>query len=385
MAGLPAKSEKVKHKNLSQALFVISYLVSGPLHAASTPEHLVHELKNAKAALTNDEIKQRKILGALFHISRKMKKIVIEKADLEQQKLHIEGNVKELAQQISGLENKTKHQKALLRDRLAAIYKLGGQGVARLLFSSSSSAELERNLKILGIVAVKDVTLIKDYSRSKQELARRKENFTRRWAHLKKIDRQIAAQEKNLLAENAVKTKILEKIQKSQKVSLRKIGKIRRQSRGIARSDDSGLLDLLFQPSFFEQKGQLPPPVQGRMVQGFGLIKNEAHKVVLSHKGQFYSAELGSPVKAIFNGTVAFADEVPGFGKTLILDHGDHYYSVYSHTRNLQVTTGEEVKQFQVLAQVGDAGASQGSGIYFEVRHFSEPADPKVWMKGTDL
>jgi septal ring factor EnvC (AmiA/AmiB activator) len=352
-------------------------------------EHIKEEYEKTKSSLIHDEVKQRKVLGALFAINHKMKKIVTEKANLEQEKLIVDNNVKELATKITELEQKTKEQKVQLRERLAAIYKLGGQGAARVLFSSTSSAELERNLKILGIVAKRDVDLIKDYSQTHKELEKRKEKLTIRWAHLQKLQKKISAKEQTLADENAVKNKILQNVRGSQAFAMMKLQNLRQKSRQIATEtnteENSELMELLFQPSFFEQKGQLPKPIQGTLAQGYGLIKDEHRKVVLNHKGHFYQAPIGSQVKAIFQGKVAFAGPVPGFGQTLILDHGDHYYSVYSHNKDLQVHEGDEVKQSQVLAISGHAGPEMGDGLYFEIRHFSEPSDPKLWMKGNTL
>jgi septal ring factor EnvC (AmiA/AmiB activator) len=364
-------------------LLVASVKAGATVKAAVKSERLAREFQSTKVSLMNDEIKQRKILGALFELNHKMKKVVSEKAEMEQEKLIVEESIHELVDKINELEAKNKIQKALLRERLAAIYKLGGPGVARVLFSSSSSAELERNLKILGIIAQKDLELIKDYGRTMKDLEYRKQKRTQRWAHLKQLEQKIKNKEQNLANDNAIKNKILKNIKSSQAFALKKLNTIRKKSQQLAAEDDSGLLDLLFQPSFFEQKGQLPKPLQGPLVQGFGLLKDETHKVVLSHKGHFYSAKVGTPVKAVFSGKVAYAGEVPGFGQTLILDHGDHYYSVYSHNKALQAHMGDEVAQSQTLALSGTSQSEFGEGLYFEIRHFSEPADPKLWMKGT--
>jgi len=332
-----------------------------------------------------DEVKQRQVLGALFDIGHKMKKIVGEKAELEQEKLALEANVKELAQKITGIEQKTKTQRSLLRERLAAIYKLGGPGIARVLFSSSSSAELERNLKILGIVAQNDVDLIKEYADSRKELEVRKAKLNARWAHLKKVESRILVKETKLAQENQTKNKILKNIKSSQNFAMMKLSEIRKKSAQVASQDEAGVLDLLFQPSFFEQKSHLPKPIQGRLIQGFGLIKDEVHNLVFSHKGQFYAAPIGTQVKAIFQGKVAFAGAVPGYGQTLVIDHGDHYYTVYSYNKDLKVKEGDQVQQMQTLASSGSAGSNFGDGLYFEIRHFSEPSDPQQWMKGSTL
>lgn len=375
------------HRHL---LFCWSLLLAAPTFAAKpTIDQIANDVQSTKKMIVDDEVKQRKIMSSLFDINRKMKKIVSDRGGMVQERMLLEGSTHELAQKIVSLEDKMKTQKAFLRERLAVIYRFGGQGVVRLLFSSSSSSQLERNLKILGVVAKRDLDLIKDYSTSVKELEKKKTKLQQRLAHLKKIESKIKTQEDRLSQENSYKNRILDGIRKSKKFALTKLTGLREKgsqmAENLAADDDSGVLDLLFRPSFFEQKGQLSPPVAGPILQSFGLMRDEENNVTLSHKGVFYSTPQGTPVKSVFSGVVAFVGSLPGFGQTLILDHGDHYYTVYSHNKNINVTVGQEVEQNQAVATAGFNPELSKDGIYFEVRHFSEPYDPSSWMKGSPL
>jgi len=353
--------------------------------ANAPAEKLAQDLKGTKKSLIDDEVRQRKVMSSLYEINRKMKKIVSERGGLVQERMQLEGMTTDLAAKIQILEAKVKTQKAYLRERLSVIYRFGGQGMARLVLSSKSSSEIERNLKILGIVAKRDLQQIKDYTSTVTELAKKRTKLDQRLAYLKEVESKIHGKEQKLSHENNMKNKLLDGIRKSQKYSLNKLNVLREKSTQIVQSDDSGILDLLFQPSFFEQKGQLPQPLPptAKVVQDFGLIKDEEHNVTLSHKGLFYSVEGGTPVRTVFGGKIAFVGEVAGFGQTVIVDHGDHYYTVYGHTHSMSVAIGDEVKQNQVIATSGSSSDQFGPGLYFEVRHFSEPYDPRSWMKGS--
>lgn len=348
-------------------------------------DRMISELQNAKLKLSLDEAKQRQVLSNLFGINKKMRKLESEKSSLEQQKLAVQGLIKELTDRIVRIDDHLKQLKAELRGRLVVMYKAGGQGLARFIFSSQSSVQLEKNLKILGAVTANDLQLMKKYDQVVRDLSSKKEKLNHRWQHFKSLEEKIHFKEQNLLSENQEKSKILKNIRSSQIAVLEKIGNLRMKSKKSAIQDDSGVLDLLFQPSFFEQKGQLKPPLAGirsdlRPDIGFGLIRDSTNHVVLSHKGHFYNLPQGTPVKSIFSGTVAFADEIPGFGLSVIIDHGDHYYSVYSHNKKLFVKTGESIKEQQVLAHSGRSAINVTDGLYFEIRHFSEPLDPQGWL-----
>ncbi len=334
-----------------------------------------------KQKLEEADIKQRQVLSALYQINKKIKKMVSEKGDLSQQRVGLELQIESLAVKVETLEKQANSQRALLAERLRAIYKLGGPSLARFLFSSSSSASLERNLKILGIVAAHDVATIRNYGKDLKDLESKKRSLALRLESLKNIEKKIATQEVNFRKEQSLKGKLLDGIRKSRLFALNKIQGLREKSLRY-NIDDAGVFDLLFKPSFSDQKGYLPLPLTGVVTEKFGLMKAADQPYTFNNKGIYIAAAKGSPIKSVFAGKVSFVGTLPGFGPTLIVDHGDHYYSVYGHMAGVKVNEGDEVTQEQVLAQVGNSSPEHGPGIYFEIRHFSEPYDPQQWMKG---
>ncbi len=376
---------------LCMILFVSTKAKGNFLSAATqenqNSEQLALALENAKKEIVDKEIHQRKVMSSLYEINRKMKKIISDESNLSQQKMVFESSAKDLAIKILDLEEKLKVQKSLMRERLSAIYKLGGQGLARLIFSSSSSAELEKNLKILGIIAKRDLDVIKEHSATMKELENKKIKFIQRLTKIKILSNEIKTHEARLNSENNSKSKILDNIRKSKQFSLNRLSGLRSKSNELVAQDESGVLDLLFHASFYEKKKSLPTPVRGPIVKNFGVIRDEEHNLTWSHKGLLFSVPLNSPVKTVFDGTVAFVGDLPGHNQTVIIDHGDHYYSVYGNNNKVLVSVGDEILQNQVIAHSGrnDDGENEASvnGLYFEIRHFSEPYDPKLWLKGT--
>lgn len=362
----------MKLKSLILALMMSFNFVASTSGAAGV-DSLARDFEKTKKSLEESEIKQRQVLSALYQLNKKIKKTVTERGALSQQKVQLEISIHSLEQKVGFLEEQSRSQRTLLAERLKVIYKLGGQSLARLLMGSGSSAQIERNLKILGIVARKDLELVKNYTSDLKDLQSRQRALALRLESLKSVEEKILKQEKNLIAEQNMKNKILDGIRKNRLFALNKINGLREQSLQF-NLEDAGLFDLLFKPSFADHKGVLPLPTDGQIVRKFGLIKGKDHPYTLNNKGISISTPQGANVKSIFGGTVSFVGDLPGYGKTLIVDHGDHYYSVYAKTREIKVNLGDEVEQAQVIAST--------SGLYFEIRHFSEPYDPQQWMKG---
>lgn len=361
--------------------FLLAFSTTATASAPEDVDRLAKDFEATKKKLEDAELKQRQVLSALYQLNKKIKKIVLEKGETSQQRAFLEVSVRNLSMKVEELDQKARQQKTLLAERLRAMYKLGGPSIARFLFSSSSSASLERNLKILGIVAGRDLDLIKNYAKDLKDLENKKKSLAQKLENLKSVEAKIVAQEKALRKEQDLKGRLLDGIRRNKLFAINKINGLREKSLQY-NIEDAGLFDLLFKPSFADRKGELPTPVQGVILRKFGLMKGEEHPYTLSHKGVFISAAQGSDIKSVFEGKVSYVGTLPGFGTTLIVDHGDHYYSVYAHAQDVKVKQGDEVLGSQVLAQVGAPTQEGSSGLYFEIRHFSEPYDPQQWMKG---
>lgn len=127
--------------------------------------------------------------------------------------------------------------------------------------------------------------------------------------------------------------------------------------------------------AFERQRGSLRLPAQGTVVGRFGAPREGGG----TWKGLFIKAGHGSPVKAMANGRVVFADWMRGFGNLIIVDHGDGYLSIYGNNDALHKRVGEAVKGGDNIASVGNSGGNPDSGLYFELRHQGQPIDPMKW------
>ncbi len=352
--------------------------------AYSVPSKSVSDIEITKEQLDHQELKQKKVLSALYGINKNLQKLVSGKGRLGEQKNLVELEIEGLSKKIDENKTQVELQKRQLTERLRAIYKLRGPTLARFLFSAKSSADLERNLKILGLVAQRDFGLIQGYKKSLEDFEFRRSKLTQKLTSLKSLEESIKAEEEKLQQEAVQKNKILSGLRKSKLFTLEKLKALQSKPSGYDLSD-SGVMDMLLKPSFEVQRGSLPNPVQGLVLNQFGLIKQPDQPYVLSNKGLLIAAPLGSLVRAVFGGVVSFVGSLPGLGKVLILDHGDHYYTVYGNNAEVRVEVGQEVSQSQVIASSGRSNFEQTEGLYFEVRHFSEPYNPTEWVKGLSL
>lgn len=118
-------------------------------------------------------------------------------------------------------------------------------------------------------------------------------------------------------------------------------------------------------------KGRLPFPLEGR---------TEIRRVHDSGSsvGLEMAARAGAPVVAVYPGRVAFADEYPDRGLTVLLDHGGGYYTVSGRLGHIDVVVGDEVQAGQRLGRVGSF--ADGAVLYFELRREGRAVDPSPWF-----
>jgi murein hydrolase activator len=130
-----------------------------------------------------------------------------------------------------------------------------------------------------------------------------------------------------------------------------------------------------------ELAGRLEWPVRGEVLRAFGRSVHPRFKTVTLNNGINISASVGAPVAAVGAGTVEFSDNLPGFGRCVILDHGEGYYTLYAYLNGVFVARGSRVAQGQVIAEVGGPGGGEPPQLYFEVRHGRTPLDPADWLR----
>lgn len=134
---------------------------------------------------------------------------------------------------------------------------------------------------------------------------------------------------------------------------------------------------------FLQMQGKLPLPVRGRLERSYGSYMDARLKAVVYHKGMDFRAPAGTPVRAVFDGRVVYADWFVGYGKIVIVEHDGEYFTLYAHLSALQKSVGDQVVVGEAIGKVGDTGSIKGPYLYFELRRKGISEDPRPWFSGT--
>lgn len=123
-------------------------------------------------------------------------------------------------------------------------------------------------------------------------------------------------------------------------------------------------------------------PVQGRITAGFGERLDPFSGEGAFHAGLDISAPYGREVEAAGDGLVIEAGRDSGYGRTILIDHGDGITTRYGHLSKMFVVLGEQVKQGEVIGAVGMSGRTTGPHLHYEVLIHGAPVNPARFLHG---
>lgn len=121
-------------------------------------------------------------------------------------------------------------------------------------------------------------------------------------------------------------------------------------------------------------------PAVGYFTSGLGVRRSPYGGRVKMHEGLDIANHPGTPIRAPADGVVIYAETKPGYGQTIILDHGYGLETWYGHAKKLLVKKGQKVHRGDQIALLGNSGRSTGPHLHYEVRIYGTPVDPLLYI-----
>ena len=139
-------------------------------------------------------------------------------------------------------------------------------------------------------------------------------------------------------------------------------------------------VDAKLSADFAANRGRLPWPAEGTVVESYGQHYHPVYKNVKLpfSNGVTLAVAKGAQVRAVFDGTVARTVVIPGYNQCLLIQHGD-YFTFYCKLKSVSVKAGDQVKTGQVVGTVDTiSGEDQ---LHFQLWQERTPQDPEKWLK----
>ena len=324
----------------------ISRFVSGN-YKNSQPNAVALFLKNADAG------QKTRFLRYTRYINNANDQVM---RDLEKQQ-------KELAAQEQKINNELAYLKKLQANIQASLRQQGVTNTAEQAESRRQNAQMakEAQKKINHRENEQRLNnLLKDLEKRKAEQRKaeaeaRKKAAEARLAAAEKARKEQAAAQQKAEAERAAMSTLTDEDMKLQAPN----------TQGFTVSNAN---------SFSRMQGRLKKPVNGTLAGLFGQDRGDGEV----WKGVFYNT-VPTPVSSIASGTVTFAGELEGYGKVVVLDHGDGYVSIYSGLNEIDTAQNYAVNAGSKIGTSGTLPSGE-TGLYLEVRYNGQVMNPLSWI-----
>lgn len=357
------------------------------------------EIKEKKQLLKKTKKVESKVSGELELIDKNLHEKEANLTSLNQDLQGVEVALERTQQEIARVRDEAERKKQQIRCRLAALYKTGEMGNARMFFASASFPQMTENLRYMKAVLTNDRKLFAEFDEKIARLRTLRGRLESDVVRKEKIKANISAKKQEIEEEKQKKTVYLSQLKEDKKSYIASLKELQVNARRLqamverlearnrksynqkAGVSSSITLPLIPDKGFGSQKGRLAFPVRGNIVDQFGRHKHPEFNSYTVSNGISIVSPLGTDIHAVYDGQVIYADYFKGYGNMIIVDHGGGYFSLYAHAAKINTKVGTTVTRNDILANVGDVDSSRGPMLYFEIRYQGKPINPAPWFR----
>lgn len=277
------------------------------------------------------------------------------------------------------------HTRELIARRAVALYKAGELGPVAVVFSAGSLRDRIARIQALQLLLDHDQKLLARFTIERNDLARARVAAERAGVHRSEAQAALLARRAEAEEERRARRALLEDVRRDRARERALLNELE----SAARELEAKLEGLARTPSgprpgatpFASLAGTLAPPVAGRVLRGFGRVLDAEYRTQTFRKGIDFAVERGEPVYAVAAAEVRFAGWFAGYGRMVILDHGDGFFTVSGHLEEIGVEVGEVLASGDPIGRAGETGSLTGPRLYFEIRRGAEALDPAGWLR----
>jgi septal ring factor EnvC (AmiA/AmiB activator) len=311
---------------------------------------------------------------------------------LDQQLIAITDEVQATTANLTSSEREAMMKRAVLQRRLIEIYKRGPLYSAEVLFSAQSVGQLVARYKYLHLLALRDKGLVNRLEDLHNRIESQHFQLVRLQSSVIENRAQKEREAARLVELEKLQTRNLVRVRADAKRTKARLAELERSEARLNNfiasleaerrkaSGRSGAAPLAPSSIRTTDIGRLDWPVNGSFLYRFGRFVNP-NNTTTRWNGIGITAPVGTTVKSVSAGTVAYTGPMGTYGNTLILEHGGGDYSVYGSLDKIDVRKGARVIKGQAIGTVGVSDPALGAHLHFEIRRGGPAVDPAEWLR----
>ncbi|WP_240612808.1 murein hydrolase activator EnvC family protein [Alteromonas flava] len=328
--------------------------------------------KQARAQALETQLKQAEIAisdsaKALSKTNRNLEDNRVKQRDLEQQQ--------------ADTERKIAQQQMQLAAQIKSAFLAGNYDYAKMLLNQEDAAKFERVLSYYQYVSEARRQSIERFRGDMLALAEINRDLSVTITRLSELLTQQKQQQQALDEQQRQRETTLTALSQSIQTDAERVEQLQASAQALVNAIEQARQRAQQQPTELDglehRKGQLAMPADGRFRRIFG----DRRQGSVRWTGVIIEGREGSPIEAVYQGRVLYADWLKGFGLVTIIDHGEGFMSVYGHSQALLTQPGDLVTAGQTIGLVGRSGGQASPNLYFEIRHKGKALNPSAWLQ----
>ncbi|MDK2896415.1 MAG: hypothetical protein PWP04_535 [Candidatus Atribacteria bacterium] len=380
-------------------------LVLSPLVLA---EDLEEEVKQQQVKLENLRKEQQRLEAELKRLLQSEKNLAQELEKLDQQIevlekdvvnsrnriLELEAERARLREEIEQVSKKIENNRGQVEKSMVRVYKYSVESHPWFsILDSADPAELSEKRYLWEKYHQFELETIEQHRKTQEQYQNKIKEIEKGIRLELVLKEKLLLEEQNLTQLKEARAQMLQKINSDVEQFRRKQqelveaqknleGLIATLQEELKRRESAASREIASLPPV--KKGKFFWPVQGgKVIRPFGEGKDPDYGVVVYNPGIDVAVSKGSPVFAAHDGVVLLARSIRGYGKTILLEHGQNTITMYAHLEEIRVEPGERVAGGQVIGTVGDSGLADQPMIHFEVRvgTSAREENPLSWLQ----
>jgi len=348
--------------------------MAAPSSPSTTFSRIQEQLATRRLRLAEVLAREHRALAQFSGAQERLERALVQLRRTSRSLAGTQQAVLRASRTLEAVTTRLSTHEGLMGDRLRAFYEEGPLGYVDVLLGAADFRDLMTRSYLVARIVESDLALYHRVARERRQrdevratLVARREQLSaeqERWIASRAETARLAVERRRLL--DRVRAE-----RRSQEAAIRELeAESARIMQIIRRAGGRRLGPIL------TLRTGLLWPVSGRISSGYGWRTHPIFHTREFHTGIDIAVPYGTPIQAALDGDVLFDGWMRGYGRLVILDHGNGLSTTYSHLSAALVHAGQRVKRGDVIARIGSTGWSTGPHLFFEVRMDGQPVNP---------
>ena len=335
----------------------------------------IHKLKLLEKIETNRLYKNQQKLEYTQHSLQRNKRRYVD----------AQNEVETLEKKLDKLLVEHRRHQAYTSKRLVQIFKQKRNGYIEFLLNAKDINAFLDRLYFENIIIAHDKKRLQETKESAREILILKSRIEMQKKNLEANIETINKQQNDIQDAISKNEKLIEKLKTDRATWERAEKDLARQSKAISQMINQETRKTQKEGVSVVVTGGFVKPVPGRITSPFGWRVHPIFKRKIFHSGVDIGAPYGTPIKAANSGRVIFVGWYSGYGKVVIINHGNingvPTTTLYAHMSVTLAKQGTNVAKGSIIGKVGTTGYSTGPHLHFEVRQKGNPTNPLNFIR----